>query len=96
MFIEIISANCKKNNFYSLKIFKNIFYLFLKIQDIESRSALVRIQPPRLASSTSSQSDYSIDFTNLIYELLLSDKGQDAKYKQVYWYEYEKCFLHII
>ncbi|CAF1000984.1 unnamed protein product [Adineta steineri] len=54
------------------------------IQDIESRSALVRIQPPRSTSSTSSQSDYSIDFTNLIYELLLSDKGQDAKYKQVY------------
>jgi hypothetical protein len=51
------------------------------IQDIESRSALVRIQPPR---STPSQSDYSIDFTNLIYELLLSDKGKDAKYKQVY------------
>ncbi|CAF1284500.1 unnamed protein product [Rotaria sordida] len=54
------------------------------IQDIESRSALVRIQPPRSTSSTSSQSDYSIDFTNLIYELLLSDKGKDAKYKQVY------------
>ncbi|CAM4921556.1 unnamed protein product [Rotaria socialis] len=51
------------------------------IQDIESRSALVRIQPP---CSTSSQSDYSIDFMNLIYELLLSDKGKDAKYKQVY------------
>ncbi|CAF3170217.1 unnamed protein product [Rotaria socialis] len=51
------------------------------IQDIESRSALVRIQPPTL---TPTQSDYSIDFTNLIYELLLSDKGKDAKYKQVY------------
>ncbi|UJR13965.1 hypothetical protein I4U23_000968 [Adineta vaga] len=56
----------------------------LIIQDIESRSALVRIQPPRETSSTSSQSDYSIDFTNLIFELLLSDKGKDAKYKQVY------------
>ncbi|CAM4797813.1 unnamed protein product [Rotaria magnacalcarata] len=51
------------------------------IQDIENRSALVRIQPP---CSTLSQSDYSIDFTNIIYELLLSDKGRDAKYKQVY------------
>ncbi|CAF0733122.1 unnamed protein product [Rotaria sordida] len=51
------------------------------IQDIESRSALVRIQPPNL---TSPPSDCSIDFTNLIYELLLSDKGKDAKYKQVY------------
>ncbi|UJR33220.1 hypothetical protein I4U23_020675 [Adineta vaga] len=54
------------------------------VQDIESRSVLVRIQPPRSTSSISSQSDYSIDFTNLIYELLLSDKGKDAKYKQVY------------
>ncbi|CAF1622355.1 unnamed protein product [Adineta ricciae] len=54
------------------------------VQDIESRSVLVRIQPPRSTSSTSSQSEYSIDFTNLIYELLLSDKGKDAKYKQVY------------
>jgi hypothetical protein len=54
------------------------------IQDIESRSALVRLQPPRSTSSTSSQSDYSIDYTNLIFELLLSDKGKDAKYKQVY------------
>ncbi len=60
-------------------------FLFFKIQDIESRSALVRIQPPRLTPSTSSPTDYSIDFTNLIYELLLSDKGKDAKYKQVYW-----------
>ncbi|CAF1539479.1 unnamed protein product [Adineta ricciae] len=54
------------------------------VHDIESRSVLVRIQPPRETSLTSSQSDYSIDFTNLNYELLLSDKGKDAKYKQVY------------
>jgi len=40
----------------------------------------VRIQAPH----SPAQSEYSIDFTNLTYELLLSDKGKDAKYKQVY------------
>ncbi|KAK6195777.1 hypothetical protein SNE40_001134 [Patella caerulea] len=49
-----------------------------KVCDIETRSALIQVAAP--------EEDAEIDFdtTDIKYELLLSDKGREAKYKPVY------------
>ncbi|XP_041356067.1 fibronectin type-III domain-containing protein 3A-like [Gigantopelta aegis] len=48
-----------------------------RVTDIEARSALIQISPPDCDSS-------DLDASEFKYELLLSDKGRDAKYKPVY------------
>ncbi|XP_046573068.1 LOW QUALITY PROTEIN: fibronectin type-III domain-containing protein 3A-like [Haliotis rubra] len=50
-----------------------------KVTDIEARSALIQISPPDVESS-----DIELDQSDFKYELLLSDKGRDTKYKPVY------------
>ena len=49
----------------------------LQVTDIEARSALIQISPPDCDSN-------DLDASEFKYELLLSDKGRDAKYKPVY------------
>lgn len=48
--------------------------------DIEARSALIQLTPPDCDVP-----DMEMDVADCKYELLLSDKGRDAKYKAVFW-----------
>ncbi|ESO87946.1 hypothetical protein LOTGIDRAFT_126794 [Lottia gigantea] len=50
-----------------------------KVTDVETRSALVKLTPPDMETA-----EFELDIGDLKYELLLSDKGRDAKYKPVY------------
>ncbi|KAK7478993.1 hypothetical protein BaRGS_00029754 [Batillaria attramentaria] len=50
-----------------------------KVTDIEARSALIQLSPPECDSP-----DLDLDISDCKYELLLSDKGRDAKYKTVF------------
>ncbi|XP_064639547.1 fibronectin type-III domain-containing protein 3A-like isoform X2 [Lineus longissimus] len=50
-----------------------------KISNVESRSALIVLIPPECNNQ-----DFNIDQADFKYELLLSDKGKDGKYKLVY------------
>ncbi|XP_076453878.1 fibronectin type-III domain-containing protein 3A-like isoform X4 [Babylonia areolata] len=50
-----------------------------KVTDIESRSALIQLSPPEYEAP-----ELDVDLQDCRYELLLSDKGRDAKYKTVF------------
>ena len=50
-----------------------------KVSEVESRSALIQLVPPEC-----NQQEFDIDPSEFKYELLLSDKGRDGKYKLVY------------
>lgn len=49
------------------------------VSEVESRSALIQLAPPEY-----DQSEFEIDPGEFRYELLLSDKGKEGKYKLVY------------
>jgi len=51
------------------------------IENIDSRTAVVRIQPPTLPAN---QTDFPIDLSLITYELFISKKGKDAKYEPFY------------
>ncbi|XP_059174236.1 fibronectin type-III domain-containing protein 3A-like isoform X2 [Physella acuta] len=50
-----------------------------KVTDVDARSSLIQLSPPEMDST-----DLELDHCDLKYELLLSDKGKDAKYKTVF------------
>jgi predicted phage tail protein len=50
-----------------------------KVSEVESRSALIQLTPPEC-----NQNEFEIDPAEFKYELLLSDKGREGKYKLVY------------
>ena len=52
---------------------------FLQVSEVEPRSALIQLTPPDCSNP-----EYEIEPTEFRYELLLSDKGRDGKYKSVY------------
>ncbi|XP_035829231.1 fibronectin type-III domain-containing protein 3a [Aplysia californica] len=52
-----------------------------KVTDVEARSALIQLSPPDCDSI-----DLELYPSDFKYELLLSDKGRDAKYKTVFWW----------
>ena len=47
--------------------------------DVESRSAVIQLSPPEY-----DKNEFEIDPADFRYELLLSDKGKEGKYKLVY------------
>lgn len=49
------------------------------VGDIESRSAVIQLSPPEY-----DKNEFEIDLADFRYELLLSDKGKEGKYKLVY------------
>ena len=51
----------------------------MKVSEVESRSALIQLIPPEC-----NQQEFDIDPSEFKYELLLSDKGKEGKYKLVY------------
>ncbi len=53
--------------------------VILQVSEIEARSALIQLIPPDC-----NQQEFDIDPSEFKYELLLSDKGRDGKYKLVY------------
>ena len=53
------------------------------MSEVESRSALIQLAPPEY-----DQTEFEIDPQEFRYELLLSDKGKEGKYKLVYKYVY--------
>ena len=57
----------------------NQFSLPRKVSEVESRSALIQLIPPEC-----NQAEFDIDPSEFKYELVLSDKGRDGKYKLVY------------
>ena len=57
-----------------------IYCLLLQVSDIETRSAVIQLSPPECNGPP-----ISLDIQDCQYELLLSDKGCDAKYKMVFW-----------
>ena len=48
--------------------------------EIEARSALIQLSPPEYDAP-----ELDVDLQDCKHELLLSDKGRDAKYKTVFW-----------
>ncbi|CAL1527876.1 unnamed protein product [Lymnaea stagnalis] len=50
-----------------------------KVTDVEARSSLIQLSPPEIDST-----ELDLDPSDLKYELLLSDKGREAKYKTVF------------
>uniref|UniRef100_A0A2C9KTQ9 Fibronectin type-III domain-containing protein n=1 Tax=Biomphalaria glabrata TaxID=6526 RepID=A0A2C9KTQ9_BIOGL len=50
-----------------------------KVTDIEARSSLIQLSPPETDCS-----ELDLDPSDFKYELLLSDKGREAKYKTVF------------
>lgn len=59
---------------------QQVFVIGLQVTDIEARSALIQLTPPDCDVP-----DMEMDVADCKYELLLSDKGRDAKYKAVFW-----------
>jgi hypothetical protein len=51
------------------------------VTDIEARSTLIQLSPPEYDCQ-----EIDLDLQDCRYEMLLSDKGRDAKYKPVFWY----------
>lgn len=58
---------------------RQLFFFFLQITEIEARSALIQLAPPEY-----DQNEFDIDPADFRYELQLSDKGKDGRYKLVY------------
>ena len=60
----------------------------LQVTEYNSRSALLQWSPPeRLTEAISLEgksSEFEISEADLRYEVLLSDKGKDGKYKSIY------------
>lgn len=67
-----------------LRLSENISYfillLYTKVAELSSRSALLQWWPPDYKSST----ELEISESGLSYEVLLSDKGKEGKYKSIY------------
>ena len=67
-------------------IFVNFFELFtfscFQIENVESKRALILLMPPEATD----QQDFDIEPQDFKYELWLSDKGREGKYKLVYRY----------
>ena len=55
------------------------FYIYGQVSDIDAKSALIQIGPPEWNSQ-----EFSIKASDFTYELLLSEKGREGKYKAVY------------
>ena len=67
--------------------FANTFplYLFLKVSEILARSALLQWGPPlREGEGTKFDSLEPISESDFRYEVLLSDKGKDGKYRPIF------------
>ena len=56
-----------------------LYVIIFQVSEVESRSALIELIPPEF-----DQSEFDIDPAEYQYELLLSDKGKEGKYKLVY------------
>ena len=57
----------------------NVLFLQMQVSNVNARSALIELSPPEY-----SQSEFEISPNEFNYELFLSEKGRDAKYKSVY------------
>lgn len=62
----------------SCRTFINV-YFFVQVSEVEPRSALIQLTPPECTHA-----EYEIEPAEFGYELLLSDKGREGKYKPVY------------
>ena len=66
----------------------NLFVCHDQVTEIESRSALIQLSPPEYEPP-----ELDIELQDCRYELLLSDKGREAKYKTVFWSVYVRSWL---
>jgi hypothetical protein len=61
---------------------------FLQVTELTSRSALLQWSPPErfieAATSEGKSSEFDFSEADLRYEVLLSDKGKEGKYKSIY------------
>lgn len=59
--------------------------MFLQVSELTSRSALLQWRPPvRLLESASKDSQIDIQESDLRYEVLLSDKSKEMRFKSIY------------
>ena len=56
----------------------SICFVLLQVFKTDTRSAIIHLTLPE-------HETMEVDLQNCGFELLLSDKGKDAKYKTVYW-----------
>ena len=73
---------CEKHACYAQPSINQIHisYITSQVSDVEARSTLIQLSPPDCELL-----ELDINPLDFSFELLLSEKGRDAKYKSVFW-----------
>jgi hypothetical protein len=66
------------------RVLQPINYILFQVSELSSRSALLLWAPPTKLSEASNTDSPEIDVGDLRYEVLLSDKSKEMKFKSIY------------